>query len=208
MDGIRILLIRHGESEWNAVRRWQGIADVELTERGREQGRRAAQVLVRRFDDPTRVTIWSSTLRRAAETADLIAAAFGVDDTHPDARLVEADAGPWQGLTPVEIDAGWPGDRANGRRPAGFEGREAVLDRAHRAIVDIGRATQPGQQPIVVTHSGVIRTIVGEAGITDLSIPNLAGWYVDVAGDEIIVIEPFDPGNIDVDRRSASTSLG
>jgi probable phosphoglycerate mutase len=208
MDPVRLLVIRHGESEWNAVRRWQGIADVELTDRGRAQARRAAEVLAGIFADPQHVVVWSSSLRRAAETADVIAAALGVGEVRRDARLVEADAGPWQGLTPWEIDASWPGARANGRRPEGFEPRLAVLGRAHDALVDIAETTAPGVHPIVVTHSGLIRTIVGEAGITDLAIPNLAGWFVDVDGRDVRVVEPWDPGDIDVDRRSASTTLG
>ena len=69
-----------------------------------------------------------------------------------DPRLVEADAGPWQGLTPVEIDAGWPDHRAAGRRPDGFEPRIAVLARAEEALVDIAadathRRRKPSSSP-------------------------------------------------------------
>jgi len=208
MDPDRLLLLRHGESEWNAVRRWQGMADVELTDRGRQQARRAAEVLLGIVDEPDRVRMWSSTLKRAAETADLIAAAFGIDEVRRDARLAEADAGPWQGLTGPEIDAGWPEHRANGLRPDGFETRRSVLTRARDALGDIGRATAPGERPIVVTHTGLMRTLLAEAAITEVSIPNLAGWYIDVDGSNVRIVEPFDPGDIDVDRRSASTTLG
>jgi broad specificity phosphatase PhoE len=205
---VHLLLLRHGESEWNALRRWQGIADVALTDRGRDQARRAAEVLARHYTDAARVAVWSSTLRRAVETAGVIAETLGTGPVHTDPRLVEADAGPWQGLTPLEIDAGWPDHRAAGRRPDGFEPRASVLARARAALADIAADARTGDQGIVVTHSGLIRTIVSEAGITDIAMPNLTGWRVDIDGHAVRVVEPFDPGDIGVDRRSTTTTLG
>src|SRR4029079_3508556 len=99
---VPILVLRHGQSEWNAVRRWQGTADSPLTELGREQAATTARLLVaHRLDF---ASIWTSNLRRASQTAAIIAGALGLGEPIVDARLQEADAGEWEGLTPAEIE--------------------------------------------------------------------------------------------------------
>src|SRR5581483_2208896 len=95
-----LLLSRHGETDWNREGRWQGWADPPLNEVGREQARALAETLrTTAFD-----AVYSSDLRRAHETARIVAAPHGVAVvTGPGLR--EIDVGSWSGLTRAEIEA-------------------------------------------------------------------------------------------------------
>ena len=99
----RVLLIRHGQSEWNADGRWQGQADPPLTDLGRHQALHAARNL------GTVDAIVASDLQRASETALIIAEALGVGPVVLEPGLRERDAGEWSGLTRAEIERDWPG---------------------------------------------------------------------------------------------------
>ena len=88
---VDILALRHGQSEWNAVRRWQGAADIPLTGLGRTQARQTAERLSSL--DCAWSGVWSSTLVRAGETATIIAGALGLGGVTGDRRLREAHAG-------------------------------------------------------------------------------------------------------------------
>jgi broad specificity phosphatase PhoE len=150
----RVLLVRHGESTWNAEGRWQGQADPPLSERGEAQAVTAARALVglEPFD-----AIVSSTLRRARRTAEILAGALSVQLlTHPD--LIERAAGPWEGLTRADIDATWPGWLAEGRRPDGYETDDAIRVRATMALTDLCR-DRAGDRILVVAHGGVIASL-------------------------------------------------
>lgn len=175
-DDARLLVLRHGRSEWNAVRRWQGSFDSPLDPVGRAQAAAVADELGRlgvRWGRPA-----ASTLGRAAETATIIAARIGLSTPSLDERLVEAHAGEWQGLTPDEIESRYPGWLAAHRRPAGFEPFESVVARATEALVDAAAGLGAGESGLVVSHSGVIRSVVRSVGLTDTRIPNLGGvWF-------------------------------
>lgn len=99
----RLLLIRHGQSEWNADGRWQGQADPPLTDLGRAQAHHAARSL------GVVDAIVASDLQRAAETAAIISEELGVGPLVLDPDLRERDAGEWSGLTRAEIERDWPG---------------------------------------------------------------------------------------------------
>src|SRR5581483_11305534 len=102
-----LLLVRHGETDWNAERRWQGHADVPLNARGREQARALAEELAGESID----AIYSSDLSRAQDTADIVGARLDVPVVvDPDLR--EIDVGPVEGLTAEESAAfeGWQGE--------------------------------------------------------------------------------------------------
>jgi len=104
-----IYLLRHGETEWNATRRFQGKLDSPLTERGVEQaeacGRKLAAV-VGKVD-----AMVASPLGRARQTAEIVHALGVYPAIRWDDRLAEVSLGCWDGLTDVDIDAGWPGSR-------------------------------------------------------------------------------------------------
>lgn len=183
-----LLLLRHGQSEWNAVQRWQGIADTKLSDLGRSQARFVGSVLATRGLEFGGV--WSSDLARAAETADLLAEALGLGEVRRDPRLREADVGEWQGLTSEEIARAWPGYLEARRRPPGFEPFDAVVARVVPALRAIADAARPA---LVVAHSGVIRTIVHHLGHTDSRVPNLGGVWLTVDPDRIELAGQFDP---------------
>ena len=209
MPKVSVLLLRHGQSEWNAIRRWQGLADSPLTDLGRRQAVAVARVLDR-LDRPIG-RVWSSPLARAAETGEIIAAALGAGTVAVDDRFREADAGEWQGLTPVEIERAYPGYLEAHRRPPTFESFDSVVARAFEAVWSIVDAHADRDHAdrdhdgalVVTTHSGVIRSMVRRLGATDARVPNLGGVWLDVVPAERSVIEAstgvelidrFDPG--------------
>ncbi len=131
----RILLVRHGQSEWNADGRWQGQADPPLSELGEEQAVAAARALG--MVD----AIYASDLVRAHHTAELVAAQIG-SDVVVAPNLRERSAGEWEGRTRAEINERWPGYLESGRRPAGYEPDDSVLERVpHRARSHRGERT-------------------------------------------------------------------
>lgn len=176
---VRVLLLRHGQSEWNAVKRWQGTADSPLTPLGREQAIETAWALA--GIDGVLASLWSSDLVRARETAEIIGAALAMDGVHVDPRLREAYAGEWEGLTPAEIEVGWPGWLDAHQRPPGFEPFESVVERAFAALADIAAATTEGIA-VVVSHSGLIRSVARHLGRHDERVPNLGGIWLTVVG--------------------------
>lgn len=98
MTARRIILWRHGQTDWNAQHRWQGQADIPLNELGREQARAAAPTLA-----SYGIThLYASDLVRATETAEILAAIIGLP-VSVDARLREIDVGSWCGRTKHEI---------------------------------------------------------------------------------------------------------
>jgi broad specificity phosphatase PhoE len=152
-----ILLARHGETDWNAERRWQGHADRPLNDRGRTQ----AQALAERLGETPLGGVYSSDLRRARDTAEVVAAAQGLDlRTLPELR--EVDVGSWSGLSREEAER---------RHPEGFqrwrdglpgwddgESYESMSERVVGAIHRIA-AENPDRPALVVAHGGPIRAI-------------------------------------------------
>jgi broad specificity phosphatase PhoE len=191
---VRLLLLRHGRSEWNAIRRWQGSFDSPLDDLGRDQARAVAAELAAldvAWFGPT-----ASALGRAAETAAIIARHLGLGEPRLDHRLNEAHAGEWQGLTPDEIEARYPGWLARHRRPTSFEPYDEVVARAVAAITDIVRAARPGSTALVVSHSGLIRSIVRSTGLPDSRVPNLGGVWLRARATERPAVHfdgVFDP---------------
>ena len=197
---VPILVLRHGQSEWNAVRRWQGTADSPLTELGRDQATTTARVLAASGLDFG--AIWTSNLRRASQTAAIIAAALRLPVPIVDVRLREADAGEWEGLTPEEIELRWPGWLEAHHRPATFEPYPAVVDRATEALRDVAARTAAHGAPaaLVVAHSGVARSLVRHLGGIDSRIPNLGGvWFTASVIDgrsDLVLGDVFDPAGV------------
>jgi glucosyl-3-phosphoglycerate phosphatase len=202
---VDILLLRHGQSEWNAVGRWQGMADSPLTELGREQASLTGRLLARadvRFSG-----LWSSDLSRAAETAAIIGAQLRLPPPVTDQRLREAHAGEWEGMTADEIDVEWPGYLEAHRRPPSFETFETVARRAIASLRTVADSRPAWRGvPLVVAHSGLIRTVMRRLGAIDERVPNLGGTWLTVdAGlptgdalenDGIALGDLFDPDGI------------
>jgi len=173
----RILLVRHGQSEWNASGRWQGQADPPLSQLGEEQAVAAARVLG--MVD----AIYASDLVRAHHTAELVAAQLGADVVVAP-NLRERSAGEWEGRTRVEIEEGWPGFLESGRRPSGYEPDDSVLERVLTALEAIAAAHDG--DVLVVTHGGVVRVIERHlGGDAEGLIPNLGGLWLERHGDSL-----------------------
>ena len=166
----RILVLRHGQSEWNALGKWQGQADVPLTDVGREQAYRAAELLGQ-FD-----LIAASDLQRAHETASIISNTLGIGPVIVDHRLRETHVGEWEGLTHNDIERDYPGYLTEHKRPPSFETEESLIARFTAAITDI--AVQcVGGEALCVAHAGVIRVMRRALGVADPRIPNLGGCH-------------------------------
>ena len=164
----RFLVLRHGQSEWNALGRWQGQADIDLTDLGMEQARRAADKLGT-FD-----AVASSDLRRARMTATVIAETLGLGLLPPDERFRETHVGEWEGMTHDQIERDWPGYLQEHRRPPGFEADGSIVDRVSGAFTELaGRF--PGGQVLVIAHAGVLRVMRRHLGVPDQRIANLGG---------------------------------
>lgn len=193
----RLLLLRHAESEWNAQGRWQGQSDTSLTERGRRHAAEAGPLLAA-FD-----MLVSSDLRRARESAELIAAGAGIEAIITEPRLRERNAGPWQGLTRDEIERDWPGYLRSGRRPEGYETDELMAPRVDGALRDLAALAKRRHTPevLVITHGGVISNLTVRAGRAMAPMPNLSGRWVTVEGGTVLVGEPVTVG--DADRHSS-----
>jgi broad specificity phosphatase PhoE len=152
-----VLLARHGQSDWNATRRWQGHADRPLTEKGRAQ----ATALAERLAHIELDAVYSSDLRRAADTARVVAEAQGLELVQlPELR--EVDVGAWSGLTRDEAEERFPDGFARWREGfPGWDDGEHYDDMAQRVIgslVEIALAHEGGRA-LVVSHGGPIRAI-------------------------------------------------
>ena len=192
----RILLVRHGESEWNAAGRWQGWADAPLSELGQQQAVEAAQG-VGAVD-----AVFSSDLSRAAETARIISELIGVGPVLTLEGLRERDVGEWSGLTRKEIGERWPETlEAWGRGemppPPGGESNEAIITRVLDALRSIAR-DWPHAEVLVVSHGGVIRLLEAHHDVDAGPSPaNLGGVIVDIdeggqvkVGERVLLIRP------------------
>lgn len=158
----RLLLVRHGRSELNAAGRVQGWLDSPLDELGRAQ----SLAVARRLQREGPVVVYTSTLRRASETAEIIGVELGLPVV-PDERLIERGVGDIAGMSGEEIESQFPGfveEWRQGRRmvvPPGGEAVERFTARVQAAFDEIvGRHN--GQPVVVVTHGGVLANYMGQ----------------------------------------------
>lgn len=186
-----LLVVRHGESTWNAGGRWQGQADPPLSALGERQARAAAGRL-EAID-----AIWSSDLERARRTAEIVAEQFDLA-VRLDRRLRERDAGDWTGLTRSEIERQFPGALAEARSPSGFEADEHVVARGLDAVGAIAANLPAGGSALVVTHGGMIRTLERHLGASPEPVANLMGRWIEHGADGLalgareLLIDPED----------------
>jgi broad specificity phosphatase PhoE len=158
---MRLLLIRHGETDWNATLKYQGHADIPLNEQGREQARKVG-ARVARYGA---AALYTSDILRAAETAAIVGEITGLAP-RPMPNLREIDVGRWEGLTPEELYRRFPEHMAAfDRDPArtvrlGGESYAQLQDRALVALKAI-HAAHPGDELVLaVSHGGTIRALL------------------------------------------------
>lgn len=158
---VRLLLVRHGETVWNQENRWQGHADVPLSEAGREQARRLARRLLAEGRQVR--AIYASDLQRALHTAEILGERLGITPTLEPAWR-EMDIGTWSGLTTAEVIAHYAADwerlRAGEDLPRG--GGETFAQFQGRIVRGIEHLIHKhaGEQVAVVTHGGVVRAFL------------------------------------------------
>ncbi len=156
-----LLFIRHGLTDWNAEKRWQGHADVPLNETGRTQ----ANALGHRLADWPIERIISSDLQRCAQTAQAIATHHPHIDLTYDPIWRERDVGDFSGLTFGEIREQFPEIWANSQRgmlnPPNAEPYEALRHRAMTAYEQV-LAAHTGQTVAIVTHGGILHTLIAQ----------------------------------------------
>lgn len=170
MTTRRLVLLRHGQTEHNADSRMQGQLDTELSELGRAQALRVADVVAAM--NPRLLV--SSDLRRAQDTAVAIGKVCGMD-VRTDIRLRETHLGDWQGHTHQEVDAGYPGARKIWRAdanwaPPGGESRVQVAARAAAVVHELEAELEDwGSRPVVlIAHGGLISGLT--ASLLDLPV--------------------------------------
>jgi glucosyl-3-phosphoglycerate phosphatase len=150
-DSTRLVLWRHGQTQWNVEGRFQGQSDIPLDTVGKAQAERAARLLAALRPD----VIVSSDLGRALATAAPLARLTGLTVT-TDKDLRERHGGVWEGLTDAEIRARYPSEHAQWLPPDG-ESSAAVAERAGAALERIGESLPPGSLAVVVSHGAAIR---------------------------------------------------
>ncbi len=185
----RILLVRHGQTDWNIAGRWQGTLQIPLNAEGQAQ----AQALAQHLRGSAISAIYSSDLARALQTAEAIGAAVGVQP-QSDQRWREFRLGIFQGLTDDEIIEQYPDEWHQFREnywdyvvPQG-ESRRALQERLYTAWLDITARDHDGAI-IIVSHGGAIKMLLlklfdGNAELSNIHIENTSVTIVEGAEDQ------------------------
>ncbi|WP_243075078.1 histidine phosphatase family protein [Microbacterium sp. SS28] len=168
-----LLLVRHGETDWNRDRRIQGSTDIPLNDTGRQQARDAAAGLREKLDPRLPAVVVASDLSRARETAEIIAGELGLPAPRLYPELRERGYGVAEGMSVEEYFAQW-GDW-HGTDVPEAETREDLRERALAGLTkvahDVRRATAPGAASvIVVTHGALIREVIRHASGGELPL--------------------------------------
>lgn len=186
----QMLLVRHGQTEWNSTGRWQGQSDIPLNETGRAQ----AQALARRLAGWPITALYSSDLRRAADTAGYVGAALNLPyETDPAWR--ERSFGVLEGLTMPEVAARYPEAYAQIARddyalPGGED--DAALSRRVVDAFERVSARHPGEMVAVVSHGGAIGRLLAHV----LGLPLHSHGRFSIAGNtSLTLVEVADAGS-------------
>ncbi len=204
----RLVLIRPGETDWNREHRWQGWVAAPLNAQGRRQVHKLAS-FVRNMGMSA---LYSSDLKRAEETANILAASLGFTPIF-EARLRERKIGEWQGLTIDEMRAWYPdeyahfiGDPANYPPPMG-ESRNEVKARVLAAVAEI-LAQDKGETVGILSHTTAIKALMSDLlpdyNQRDLDIDNTSvttvmktdGHWQVVAADDVSHLEGLDTNSV------------
>ena len=161
VDQARMVLVRHGQTEYNREGRWQGVgSDVPLNDEGRAEASRVAEAIAQRFDGAVDA-VYTSDLSRARETARIIGARLGLSPVDEPA-LRELSHGRWEGLTKAEVEARWPEEHAEYQaHPYDIRrgGGDSYRDLEARLWPGLERLASEhrGERIVCVSHGGPIR---------------------------------------------------
>jgi len=204
----RLILVRHGITDWNREGRFQGHADPPLSDDGRAEARLLGERLASHEDYRPRRII-ASSLARAFQTAEVIGATIGATigeaaeppPVHPDPRLIEVGQGEWEGRTHAELAlddaeryAAWR-RHAGDDQPPGAEPVEAVLTRA-RATLDEGLAMSDGWPLCLVSHGGTLRLLTRSL----LALSARRAWALDLDNASLSVLSTDSGGSWSLER--------
>ena len=183
-----ILLVRHAETAWSREKRWQGITDLSLNEHGRKQ----ARALADRLEGVPFGAVYSSDLRRAHETALVVAERKGLAVT-PMPELREVDVGSWTGLSQDEVKERFGDAYAHmrARTGRGWEAGETYAEMGRRVLDAIRRIAHehPDDSVLVVTHSGPIRTVHAHARGLDFATDRKAAPPVERVAVSAVTVD-------------------
>lgn len=187
MQATRIYLVRHGETEWNHCGRYQGHSDIPLNDRGRYQ----AELLRERLRKVTLHRVYTSDLKRARETATIIARPHNLEVTEV-RGLRELNFGAWEGMTSKEIAANYPREWEIWRKktacmitPQG-ENFQELRARAWTAFENIVRENSQ-KNILLVAHGGSLRTII--CNVLKMELDNV--WYFRLDNSSVSIVDCY-----------------
>lgn len=192
----RLLIVRHGQTDWNIDGRFQGQTDIPLNATGHKQ----AHALARRLAAKPLEAIYASDLKRASLTASIIHQALSADGRSPlilEPRLREMCFGEWEGLTYREIQARqprqlsrWESDLEQVAPPAG----ETLLEMAERvqAAFQSILAAHPGKSVLLVAHGGPLQMLIAQA----LGMPPGRFWQIHLSNASLSELNLYPEGAI------------
>ncbi len=184
-----IILVRHGETKWNDMHRYQGIKDIELNDRGYEQAQKVKKYLVNKEID----YIYASDLKRARNTAEIIGEAHNLE-INTLQGLREINFGEWEGMNFKEIDKEYPRlfaqwkDNPASVSPPGGEMVEELQTRVVNSIEKILSQQKQDSKIIVVSHGGAIRVMLAYY----LKIPLQFFWRIEIDNVSVSKVVFFD----------------
>jgi broad specificity phosphatase PhoE len=199
----QILLVRHGQTEWNRIERFRGRIDIPLNETGRHQAQVTGRWIAARWNVSH---IYTSPLSRAFQTAEAIAQCYGLTvEVYPE--LVDLNFGAWQGKTPEEVRAIWPEiytawvDNPQGVRIPDGETIDELRARSFQAVQELVDC-HPGETIVLVGHTDVNRAII--MGILQLQTrqiwqlrqDNCAINLIQASGDRYVLVSMNEIGHL------------
>jgi probable phosphoglycerate mutase len=199
-EPLTVVLVRHGETEMTAAKAYSGssVPGPGLTARGRTQAAQAADLVYRIGwevwpDLPRPTAVVASPMVRTQQTAAAVGRRLGLEVT-VDPAFAEADFGEWEGLTPDEIEAGWPGGLLRWHRDPEHRapGGESMADVGARVGQGLERLLAGGvdRTVVVVSHSVAIRTAVG----VTLGLPSAAWGSLRIAPASLSIVRWWEDG--------------
>ena len=172
-----LFLVRHGETEWNAGEIFRGRVDIDLSPVGRQQ----AELLAHYLKDIKLGTIFTSPLKRALQTAQIIAAGRNSTPVETEPGLIDIDFGDWQGMPRTEVEKKYAGlyiqwlREPHRIRLSGGESLDDVRQRALK-VVD-NTVSKHNGTVVIVSHRVVIKVII----LALLGLANSCFWNIEVA---------------------------
>jgi probable phosphoglycerate mutase len=188
VEPTTVLLVRHGETDWNLEKRFQGLIDTRLNSAGHEQSKQLAKAVQRQ----NIAAVWTSPLQRAQATGSAIAMSLGLEVCLEE-RLRERNLGLMQGLISQEVKEkyphfwkAWTTTGLPFPPEAGVELGPAAVARIESVLFDLAEKF-PGRTVVVVTHGALIRLLlhraVGTASITTLVVGPSRSWRLEKFND-------------------------